>query len=146
MSLMRSMVITLVLAVTGAALGAWGGAQYVMRQMHRPAPLHEMVHEKLRLSPDQEHRIAGMEREHAARRRLLQAEMRAANAELAQAFEASHAYTPQVQAAIDRSHVAMGALQKETIMHTLAMREVLTPQQAAKFDATVVKSLTEEPR
>lgn len=70
--------------------------------------------------------------------------MRAANAELAQAFQERHAYTRQVQAAIDRSHVAMGALQKETVVHTLAMREVLTPQQAAVFDATVVRSLTEE--
>ena len=33
MSLMRSMIITLVLAVFGAGLGAWGGAQYVLRQM-----------------------------------------------------------------------------------------------------------------
>lgn len=144
MSLMRSMIITLVLAILGAALGAWGGSQYVLRQMQSPQPLHDLVHEKLRLSADQERRIAGIEREHAARRNVLQAEMRAANAELAQAFQEHHAYTPQVQAAIDHSHAAMGALQKETMVHTLAMRAVLTPQQTAVFDATVVSSLTEE--
>ena len=72
--------------------------------------------------------------------------MRAANAQLAQAFQQTHAYTPQVQAAIDRFHRAMGELQKETIVHTLAMRAVLTPDQTARFDETVVRSLTEDTR
>lgn len=144
MSLMRAMIITLVLAILGAGLGAWGGSQYVLRRMQPPQPLHDLMHHKLRLTAEQDRQIAGIERDHAARRRALQAEMRAANAELAQAFQERHAYTPQVQAAIERSHVAMGELQKETIVHTLAMREVLTPQQAAVFDAIIVKSLTEQ--
>ena len=146
MSVMRSMALTLILSVLVAILGVWGGAQYVMHRMQRPTPLHELVHEKLGLTADQERRIAGMERDHEARRQALEAEMRAANAQLAQAFQQNHAYTPQVQAAIDRFHRAMGELQKETIVHTLAMRAVLTPDQAAKFDATVVRSLTEETR
>ena len=45
-----------------------------------------------------------------------------------------------------RFHRAMGGLQKETMVHVLAMRAVLTPQQAAQFDDTVVRSLTQEPR
>lgn len=146
MSVMRSMALTLILSVLVAILGVWGGAQYVMHRMQRPTPLHELVHEKLGLTADQERRIAGMERVHEARRQALEAEMRAANAQLAQAFQQSHAYTPQVQEAIDRFHRAMGELQKETIVHTLAMRAVLTPDQAAKFDETVVRSLTEDPR
>jgi hypothetical protein len=35
-------------------------------------------------------------------------------------------------------------LQKETILHVLAMRDVLTPAQAAQFDETVARSLTED--
>ncbi len=70
--------------------------------------------------------------------------MRAANAELAQAYQEGHAYTPKVQAAIDRFHRAMDALQKETMFHVIAMRSVLTPGQTAPFDDTVVKSLTAE--
>ncbi len=146
MSVMRSMALTLILSVLVAILGVWGGAQYVMHRMQRPTPLHELVHEKLGLTADQERRIDGMERDHEARRQALEAEMRAANGQLAQAFQQTHAYTPQVQAAIDRFHRAMGELQKETIVHTLAMRAVLTPDQAAKFDETVVRSLTEDPR
>ena len=145
MTMLRSLVLTLVLSVVGAGFGAWGGAEYVIHRMQRAAPLHELVHEKLHLSADQQSRIAGIERDHAARQRALEAEMRAANADLAQALQAQHAYTPQVQAAIDRFHRAMGALQKETILHVLAMRSVLTPQQAVQFDETVSKSLNAEP-
>jgi Spy/CpxP family protein refolding chaperone len=144
MSLARSIALTLVLSITVAALGAWGGAQYVMHRLRPEPPLHELVHEKLHLTTEQQQRIAGLERRHAAQRAALQAEMRAANADLARAIQAQHAYTPDVQAAVDRFHHAMGALQKETILHVLAMRQVLTPEQAAQFDATVARSLTEE--
>ncbi|CAN7609380.1 periplasmic heavy metal sensor [Phenylobacterium sp. LjRoot225] len=143
MSLARSIALTLVLSLVLGGLGAWAGAEYVMRRMHPAAPLHELVHEKLRLTPEQHRRIEALEARHAIRRQELQIEMRAANADLSRAIEARHAYTPQVQTAVDRFHHAMGALQKETILHVLAMRAELTPQQAAQFDATVAKSLTE---
>src|SRR3546814_8170022 len=45
-------------------------------------------------------------------------------------------------AEIDRSHAAMGELQKETLAHIFAMRAVLRPEQAEKFDQAVVKALT----
>lgn len=144
MSVTRSIILTLVLSTLAAAIGAWGGGQYVVRRMHHNTPLHQLVHEKLNLTPDQERRIDGLERDYAARRKVLEAEMRAANAELAQAIQEQHSYTPKVQAAIDRFHMAMGALQKESIQHVIAMRAVLTPQQAARFDDTVVKNLTEQ--
>jgi Spy/CpxP family protein refolding chaperone len=146
MNLARSIALTLVLSIVVAALGAWGGAQYVARQMRHAPALDELVHEKLKLTPAQQHRIAGLARQHAARREALQAEMRAANRDLARAIQAQHAYTPEVQAAVDRLHRAMGELQKETILHVLAMRSVLTPHQAAQFDSTVSQSLTDKVR
>lgn len=141
MSRGRSIAVTLVLSLVLAGLGAWGGADYAMRRLRPVAPLHQLVHQELRLSADQQRRIAALERAHAVRRAALQAQMRAANAELARAIEAQHAYTPQVQAAIDHVHAVMGDLQKETILHIFAMRAVLTPQQAARFDAVVARSL-----
>lgn len=142
MSLVRSILLTLALATLAAGLGVWGGSQYVLARLH-PAPgLHEVLHEKLHLTAEQQSRITGLERDHAAKREALEAEMRAANAELAQAYQESHAYTPKVQAAIDRFHRAMDALQKETMLHVFAMRQVLTADQTAQFDDTVVKSLT----
>jgi hypothetical protein len=38
----------------------------------------------------------------------------------------------------------MGALQKETLSHIFAMRQLLRPDQARKFDAAVTKALTED--
>ena len=144
MTLLRSIILTLVLATLAAALGAWAGAHYGLARMHHAPSLHETLHNKLRLTPAQQSRIEGLERDHAVRRGALEAEMREANAALAQAYQESHAYTPKVQAAIDRSHVAMDALQKETMLHVIAMRRVLTPDQTARFDDTVVKSLTDQ--
>lgn len=142
MSFARGLLLTLALSVLAAFGGAWAGAQYVVGRDQDDPPLHDLVHEKLHLTPDQQRRIAGLERDFAARRQALEAEMRAANADLARAIGAEHAYSPAVQQAVDRFHHAMGELQKQTILHVLAMREVLTPTQAAVFDDTVVKALT----
>lgn len=144
MSLARSIALTLVLSLLLAGLGAWGGAQYALHRMRPATPLHELLHEELHLTADQQRRIASLERQHEDRKAALQAEMRAANADLAKAIQAHHAYSPEVQAAVDRFHHAMDELQKETILHVLAMRTVLTPEQAAKFDDTVARSLTED--
>lgn len=145
MSPLRSLLLTVALSVVAAAAGAWGGARYVVDHMQKAEPLHQVVHEKLHLSPAQDQRIEGLESSYADRRRALEAEMRAANGDLAEAMAQEHAYTPRVQKAIDRFHMAMAELQKESILHVLAMRAVLTPTQAASFDQTVVKALTDEP-
>lgn len=144
MSIRRSIVWTLLSSAVLAGLGAWAGASYAMHRIRPATPMHELVHDKLHLTDDQQRRIEGLEREHSARQEALKTEMRAANSDLAKAIGDAHAYTPQVQEAIDRFHHAMGELQKETILHVLAMREVLTPAQAAQFDETVARSLTED--
>ena len=130
--------------VASLGLGVWGGAQYVAAHMHHTPSLHQMLHDKLHLTADQRRRIESLERDHAAKRVALEAEMRAANAQLAQAYQEGHAYTPKVQAAIDRFHRAMDALQTETMLHVIAMRQVLTPDQTGRFDDTVVRSLTDQ--
>ena len=144
MSFTRGLILTLVLSVAAAFGGAWAGAQYIVARGHHGAPLHQLVHEELGLTVEQDRRIAGLERDFAVRRQSLEAEMRAANADLARAIGQEHAYTPAVQQAVDRFHRAMGELQKETILHVLAMRQVLSPDQAARFDDLVVKALTQE--
>lgn len=88
--------------------------------------------------------MAKIELTHAQRREMLAAQMRAANADLARAFQEQHRYTANTQAAIDRLLQATGELQKETILHVIAMGALLTPEQAARFDAAVVNALTRE--
>lgn len=139
----RGLVLTLILTVLAAITGTWIGARYIYDQRHQPS-LHEFVHEELRLTTEQNSRLEVLEQDFAVRRRAREAELRAANAELARAIQARHEYSPEVQAAVERFHDAMGELQKETILHVLAMRAVMTPEQAVRFDKRIAESLTEQ--
>jgi Spy/CpxP family protein refolding chaperone len=141
-TLPRTLMGVVALTMLMAALGGWLGVQYGLREAH-PAPgLDEIVHHDLKLSADQKQRLSVLESNFGGRRKVLEADMRAANRELATAITAEHQYGPQAAQAIDRFHVAMKTLQQETIVHILAMRAVLTPEQAAQFDRTVSKVLT----
>lgn len=138
----RGLLLTLLFTMFAGALGAWGAARYVEARRATPS-LHEFVHRELSLTADQERRLDALEQAFAVRRKVREAELRAANAELAAAIQARHEYSPAVQASVERFHHAMGELQKETIVHVLEMRKVLTPEQAAKFDARVAEALTD---
>lgn len=141
--LSRGLVLTLVLTLLAAIGGTWIGARYIFDQRHQPS-LHEFVHEELKLTSDQKARLEVLEQDFAVRRRAREAELRAANAELARAIQVRHEYSPEVQAAVERFHDAMGELQKETILHVLAMRTVLSPEQAFEFDKRIGEALTEQ--
>ena len=139
----RGLLLTILLAVLAGSGGAWLAGRYVVQQHQQPS-LHAFVHEELALSADQERRLEELEQDFAVRRRAREAELRAANAELAAAIQARHEYSPEVQAAVEHFHHAMGELQKETILHVLAMRTVLTPEQAVKFDRRISEALTDQ--
>ena len=53
---------------------------------------------------------------------------------------------PKVTAAVDHVHHVMGEMQKSTLEHLFEMRAVMNPDQARRFDKTVVKALTAEAR
>ena len=136
----KSIVLTAALAALASGVATWASATWVMRE-RQPPNLHSVVHEKLALRAEQARRLDVIEARFAAQRPALEAEVRAANRELAAAIAASDGDTPQVQAAVDHFHVAMGDLQKATIAHVFEMRSVLTPAQAEVFDEAVVEAL-----
>lgn len=136
----KSIVITAVLAALASGAATWASATWVMRE-RQPPSLHSVVHEQLDLNTDQDRRLDAIEARFAARRPALEAEVRAANRELAAAIAASDGDSPRVQAAVDHFHAAMGDLQKATISHVFEMRAVLTPSQAEVFDEAVVDAL-----
>ena len=142
----RNIVLTIVLAAAAGAAGAGLGARYLAAERHSPPSMHDVLHQELELSGDQERRLAVMEARFAARRAALESEMRAANTELARAITRSGRYGPEVQSAVEHFHKAMGNLQNETVLHVFEMRAVLTPSQAAEFDQRVSEALTPDAR
>ncbi|TPG47125.1 periplasmic heavy metal sensor [Sphingomonas glacialis] len=136
--LVAAMILAFAAAVAGVGVG----------RLIWPAPhndgsgLHRLLHHQLDLDAAQTAQLETLEQRYAARRKALEAEMRADNARLAAAIAVEHGYGPRVDAAVTASHMAMGTLQKETLAHVFAMRKLLRPDQAARFDAAVAKSLT----
>ena len=135
-----------VIAFLAGVAGVLVGRVLIAPPPLQGAELHEVLHHQLQLDADQEARLEALEQRFAIRRRQLELELRAANARLAGAIQAEHGNGPQVSAAVDASHAAMGELQKETLAHIFAMRQILRPDQARKFDQAVVKALTVDAR
>lgn len=129
-------------------LAAIGGVFVGRILFPSPAPpgaeLHDVLHHKLALDAGQKARLELLERQFAVQRRALELELKADNARLAEAMEAEHGNGPLVAAAVDRSHAVLGELQKATLSHIFAMRQLLRPDQTAPFDRAVVKALTDD--
>lgn len=133
-----------VLTLLAGAAGFWAGMTYTARHVHS-AGLDDILHRDLGLTPDQEKQIAGLESKFARDRAELEGRMRAANRELASALDSEHTFGDPAKKAITQFHMAMAALQEQTILHVLEMRAILTPEQAKRFDATVGRSLSAAP-
>ncbi|MHA3793460.1 periplasmic heavy metal sensor [Sphingomonas sp. YL-JM2C] len=135
-----------VLIILSAFLAALAGV-FLGRMLFTPEPpietrFHAVLHSELKLDAAQAARIEALEREFAAERSRYEQEMLTDNRGLATAILAEKGYGPAVATAVDRSHHAMGALQKATLQHLFAMRAVLKPDQARRFDDAMVQALT----
>jgi len=143
----RTQFVLVILLAFGAAIGgAFIGRTFINPPRAVESELHQVLHRQLDLDSAQSAKVEAVEEQFAIRRQALELELRSDNAQLASAIEAEHGYGPQVSAAVDRSHSAMGELQKATLEHIFAMRSVLRPDQAAKFDAAIAKALTAKER
>lgn len=140
----RTALLVILLTALAGALGGWAGVRYALSTSNQHSGLDELLHETLDLSERQMTAIHGIEEAFSGRRKELEAEMRAANRDLAAAVRGEPEFGVQAKAAITRFHLAESALQQETVMHILAMRRVLTPEQAKVFDEEVSRALTAE--
>ena len=134
-------------AVLLAALAGILGALAADRWFASPGPsgLHDFVHEQLELTADQDDRLDRLEERYAIENAQLELAVRRANAGLAAAMDREHEYGPGVSAAIDQVHISLGELQKSTVRHVFAMREILDDNQQREFDRQVARSLTGSP-
>jgi hypothetical protein len=142
----KRLAIVAVIAFVAAIAGVLIGRQLVPTAPAPGAELHAVLHGQLSLDAAQDRQLQALEESFAIRRQSLEAELRAHNARLARAIAAEHDNGRLVAAAVDASHATMGRLQKETLAHIFAMRRILRPDQATKFDQAVTKALTEDAR
>ncbi len=142
----RRLALMAVLAFVAGMSGVLAGRALFTPAARPTSDFHEFVHQGLNLDSVQKAALEQLEQRFATRKRALELELRSDNARLAEAIQVEHGNGPQVAAAVDRSHAVMGELQKETIAHIFAMRQILRPDQAGRFDAAVVRALTEENR
>lgn len=144
-SLSRYLLVAVV-AVVAAFAALWIARELPMGHAAQGGRLHAIMHEELDLDAGQEARIDALEADFADRRKALEAELASANRDLAEAVASEHEYGPAVERAVDRSHMAMGELQKATLSHVFAMRAELRPDQAKVFDEAVARALTQTPQ
>jgi hypothetical protein len=140
----RRIALIAVVALIAAVLGVYIARAVLPKPMETGAELHALLHDRLDLDEAQLARLDVIERDFARRRSSLEARLRADNARLAGAIASEHVYGPRVAAAVDATHGSMGAVQKATLEHVFAMRAILRPDQAAKFDAALDRTLTAE--
>jgi Spy/CpxP family protein refolding chaperone len=138
----RYLLVALVSAAV--ALGvSWALRSLSAQHEHSGGQLHTFMHQQLDLDPVQEAQIEELEGRFSVRRTTLETTLRQTNAELARAMASEHQYGPRVAAAVDHAHMAMGELQKATLEHVFAMRALMRPEQAERFDRAVHSALTE---
>ena len=140
----RSLTVTLVLALLAGVAGAAIGLR-TQSALPSESSLHDRLHSELGLRADQERSFEAEEAVFAVRKRTFARDIGASNAQLAAAIHDTGRDGPEVQQAIDRVHAILGAHQKESVAHIFRMRAVLTPAQAARFDAIVTEALTAQP-
>jgi len=140
--------VRIVLVLVLAFLAAMGGVLAGRTLLAKPASetagasIFAFVLDDLDLDAGQRRAVVAHEEMFARQRAGLEVALRADNVRLAQAIDREHANGPLVHAAIDRSHATMGALQEATLVHLFAVRAVLRPDQARRFDAKVRETLT----
>nr|WP_255587211.1 periplasmic heavy metal sensor [Hephaestia mangrovi] len=130
------------IAFVAAVAGVFVGRALLPTPPSPSTELHELLHRELDLDVRQKAQLEKLEAQYARRRTTIEAAMKADNARLAEAIESEHGYGPEVAAAVDASHADMGRLQKATLAHVFAMRQILRPDQAERYDRAVVKALT----
>jgi nickel and cobalt resistance protein CnrR len=106
---------------------------------------HQWLHRELKLTEAQLKALDPVEAKFGERQRALAGALRDANRQLARAIAEEKAYTPRVNAAVEHVHHCMGELQKASIEHVFAMRELLTPEQGEKLLTLAQQALEQSP-
>ncbi len=122
-------ILPLILVVLVTAFSSVVTALLFKKCPSRHQDTHAWIHEQLELTPEQDKALAASEAKFKAQQKDLAERIRLANMELGQALVEDAAYSPRVNAALEKIHTAQGELQKATLEHVFEMQPILSLEQ-----------------
>lgn len=105
---------------------------------------HLWIHAELKLTEQQERRMAVTERRFEETERHLLHAIRLANLELAEAISEDRAHSHRVQEAVQRIQEAQGHLQAATLDHIFEMKAFVEPAQYDRLIALTAAALRQQ--
>jgi len=125
------------IGIGGALALAW--AWHGLHREHND--LHELLHDAVPLDAAEQRVLEDKEHQFTLRRAAIEARLRVANAQLADAIATDPQWSPQVEAASREVERAAGDLQRITLEHLFEMRAGLKPEHRAAYDKVLVDAL-----
>lgn len=108
-------------------------------QEHDP---HSWLHQQLNITDEQDKKLTPIEEKFVAKKEIFEAQIMAANHELATAINEDGNYSVRVKQVADKIHKAQGELQNATLEHLFEMHSVLTAEQRKKLNNLTTDALT----
>lgn len=140
----RAGILATALGLTSGFAGVWLGMNVLGHHDGASASLHAIIHDELALDREQEAAIEALEASFAAQRVGYEQQVSDARRAIGRALLADREMTDDVAEAAETFHDVMGDLQMATLHHIMAMREVMTEQQRAEFDARLADAFDVE--
>jgi len=137
----RHTLLAITLSFVAGIAGVWVGLNTLPRTGSSTVSLHEKIHHEFVLNAEQKIALHALETHYAHSRQAYIKALKAANFELASAIKEHHDLSPEVVLAEQKYLSVLGDFQTETLRHIFAMRAIMSPEQAKKFDDIVLRSL-----
>ena len=141
MKIFKRIVFSAIILLLVVAAGFYIGDYFHRYDMRNLDDSHPHFHEMLNLTQEQLDKLVPIENKFSKEKAFYENQIRLANMELAMIMKKEKAYTPEVKAAVEKVHVAMGELQKVTIVHLFEMRSLLDEKQTQIFDDYVAEAM-----
>lgn len=139
-TLMRLPLATIAGAIIGVVCAlAIGWIWHSLNPGH--SDLHERLHAVVPLDDSEKQILQAKEQLFATRRGEIEARLRIANRQLADAIAADPKWNPQVERASREVERAAGDLQRITLEHVFEMREGLKPEHRPAYDKALLEAL-----
>ena len=103
--------------------------------------IDHMLSDEMRLSPEQNRRVALIDHNYTLDYNLTLADLHASNAQLGAALANDMSLNPEAQTAIKEIQLNVGQMQTSTVNYIIDIRNVLTPDQKKVFDGRIIAEL-----